>query len=494
MLNIKNKSNSKNKHNSESQYKAGKESICKLFGSILLLVCFLFVFISGAKNQQTVHAGSTANLLSSGFNPDVNINNVLVISTEFDKTLFSQQASSPIPLPAANQLMLSLLVFEQLELDERVSPSSRAIEFGQADPKDHSVNIEYNETYLVSNLLALQMYEHSYAATMVLAEHLAGSETACVELMNKKAEQLEMNDTVFTNVLGFADLQEEKEWSLDFDLIEDADLLNQKSTLSDLAKLVTAFTKNQTANQMFSEREYFTRIPDGTMIALRHPFDQIFASIDQGINGAWNLRHQDMSFSMAIGEKNQIKYLVLMSDKTRNNFARQIVELIQSVSEYYVVTPLVTQGQAYPSYDQTREGDKIGLSFLKTVNYIHPANDSFLHPAVKYISHGPHSRPLARGTPVGHVVFTMNDGAQIQAEVGSDISILSGNTLLSIMINSLQQNPNLSKIIISLVILLCIILLIKIIRLSKALSRQIRLHRLNIIQKQLKDRIDKPQS
>ncbi|HHT24247.1 MAG TPA: hypothetical protein GXZ76_01845 [Clostridiaceae bacterium] len=460
---------------------------------ILLIVCFFLVLIAFGNNQQTVYANSDTNQLTHGFNPEVNINNVLVISTEFDKTLFSQQASSPIPLPAANRLMLSLLVFERLELDERVMPSAKAIKFGQEEQNNHSVTIKYNETYLVSNLLALHMYEHSSAAAMVLAEHLAGSEEACVELMNEKAAQLEMNDTNFTNILGFADLKGEKKWSIDFDLIKDTDLLNQKSTLSDLAKLVATLIKNQTANQMFSEREYFTRMPDGTMITLRHPFDQIFASIDLGIEGAWNFRHQDMSFSMAIGEKNQIKYLIFMSDKTNNNFAKQIVELLQSISEYYVVTPLVTQGQAYPSYDQTKEGDKIGLLFLKTINYIHPVNDSFLHPAVKYISHGPHNRPLARGTPVGHVIFTLNDGSQIEADVGSDVSILSGNTLLSTMINSLQQNPNLGKLIIALVILLCIILLYKIFRLGKALASQIHLYRLNNIQKQLKDRINKPQ-
>ncbi|NLM18845.1 MAG: hypothetical protein GX217_02330 [Clostridiaceae bacterium] len=499
MLNIKNNSRTKSKQKLKSQYKFGRECkfikdrIYKLSVCILLIACFFLVLILFGSNQQTVYANSDANQLTHGFDPEVSINNVLVISTEFDKTLFSQQASSPIPLPAANHLMLSLLVLEQLELDERIMPSINAIKFGQEDQKNHSVTIEYNETYLVSNLLALHMYEHSSAAAMVLAEHLAGSEEACVELMNEKAAQLEMNDTNFTNILGFADLKEGKKWSSNFDLIEDADLLNQKSTLVDLAKLVTTLTKNQTANQMFSEREYFTRMPDGTIMALMHPFDQIFASIDQGVSGAWNFKQQDMSFSMVTGEKNQIKYLVFMSDKTKNNFAKQIIELIQNISEHYVVTPLVTQGQAYPSYDQTKEGDKIGLLFLKTVNYIHPVHDSFLHPAVKYISHGPHSRPLARGTPVGHVIFTLNDGSQIEAEVGSDISILSGNTLLSTMINSLQRNPNLNKLIIALVVLLCIILLFKIFRLAKALSRQIHLYKLNNIQKQLKDRIDKPQ-
>jgi len=117
--------------------------------------------------------------------------------------------------------------------------------------------------------------------------------------------------------------------------------------------------------------------------------------------------------------------------------------------------------------------------------------DNFLHPAVKYVSHGPHSRPLPRGSTVGHVVFTLNDGDQIQAEVGSGESILSGNTLLSRLFNSLQQNPNLSNLIIILILLLCIIIFIRIIKLIRELANQIRLYRLNSIQKKLKDRINK---
>lgn len=462
--------------------------------NIFLSLCIIFLLGASCFPEQRVVASSEIIQLNSEFNPDINVNNVLVVNPEFDKILFDQQANSPIPLPAANHLMLSLLVLEQLNLDERLEISSTAIAFGDLDPNIHSFTIQQGETHLVSTLLALHMYEHSYTAAMTLVEKLAESTDSYIELMNQKAQQLEMSDTIFTNILGFADLNDNNTWTNGFNLIEDAHLLQQKSTLNDLAKLIAALNKNQIANQMLSEREHFTRLADGTMIALHHPFDQIFSSLDQGITGAWNLKQEGMSFSLVQGKQNQIEYLILITDKTKNTFAKQIVDLAQEITDYYVVTPLVTQGQAYPSYDQTREGDRFGLIFLKTINYIHPATDNFLHPAVKYVPYGPHTRPLARGTPVGYVEFTLNDGFQIQAEVGSDTSILSGSTIFSSFINSLQQNPNLGKIIIFLVVLLCIILLVNIIKLIKSLTRQLRLYRLNKIQTKLKDRMNKTQN
>ncbi len=461
-----------------------------IFTSILLSFCFILLSFSSAIYGRNVEAGIEAPQLSSEFDPSINVNNVLAISTEFDKTLFAQQANSPIPLPAANHIMLSLLVIEQLNLEESITVSANAIAFGEQDPKNHTITIEQNETYLVSTLLALHMYEHSYTAALALAEKLAGTVAACVELMNQKAKHLDMQNTNFTNLLGFVELKNNATWSQDFNLIEDAHLLIQKSTLNDMSNLVTTFLKNQTAEQLFSQREYYTRLPD-SMIALHHPFDQVFSAVDQGVTGAWNLKQNEMSFSLIIGEQNHIKYLIMMTDKTRNTFTKTMVDLVQDIVDYYTVTPLVSQGKAYPGTDQTKQGDKIELIFLKTINYIHPVADNFLHPAVKYVSHGPHSRPLPRGSTVGHVVFTLNDGDQIQAEVGSSESILSGNTLLSRLFNSLQQNPNLSNLIIILTLLLCIIIFIRIIKLIRELANQIRLYRLNSIQKKLKDRINK---
>jgi len=77
------------------------------------------------------------------------------------------------------------------------------------------------------------------------------------------------------------------------------------------------------------------------------------------------LKQNEMSFSLIIGEQNHIKYLIMMTDKTRNTFTKTMVDLVQDIVDYYTVTPLVSQGKAYPGTDQTKQGDKIELIFFE---------------------------------------------------------------------------------------------------------------------------------
>lgn len=456
----------------------------------LICSCLILFFLVQFVPVKNLKAETT--LLSDNFNPDINVNNVLAISTEFDKVLFSQQATTPIPLPAVNHLMLSLLVVEELNLDQRITISQNALSYAKSDPSSLARDIENNENVLISNLLALHMYEHSSVAAVALAEELTGSIDKSLEKMNKRAKELGMETTNFVNILGDITLNDKKTWNPNFDLIEDSDFLAQKSSLEDLAVLMKVINKNNLLSEIFSEGDYFTRLVDDTVIALQHPYDLIFATTEQGINSGWALQHNDMSFSLVQGEINQIQYLILMTDKTSNSFAVDMIDLIKEITDHYKVSRIVSQNQIYPNYDQTTEGDQISLMFLKKINYIHPKSDSFVNSAVKYVSYGPHTRPLARGTPVGQVIFTLNDGSQIEAEVGSDVSILSNYTFISKFINSIQQNPNLGKIIFFLTVILCLTLIVRIRYLILALFRQIKLLKLNKLQQGLKDRIKNP--
>ncbi|HZJ69156.1 MAG TPA: hypothetical protein VFD28_04010 [Candidatus Eisenbacteria bacterium] len=459
--------------------------------SLIFSFCLaLFIFIQ-VFSPVILEAETQANLLSENFNPDIDVNNVLAISTEFDKVLFSQQASSPLPLPAANHFMLSLLVAEQLNLDQRITISENALSYAEPNSYLLSTNLDYQDNILISNLLAMHMYAHSQVAAVALAEELTGSIDKTLEKMNQRAKELGMTNTNFTNISGQVTLKDDHVWDSDFNLIDDANMLAQKSSLEDISILMKVMNKNNLISQMFNDGDYLTRLADDTVIALHHPYKLIFATTEEGISGGWALQQDGMSFSMVLGEIDQIKYMILMTDKTESSFAVNMVDLIKKIDSYYTVSSLVSQNQIYPSYDQTTEGDQIGLMFLKTINYIHPNSENFLSSTVKYVSYGPHSRPLARGTPVGHVVFTLNDGSQIEAEVGSDLSILSSNSFVSRFMSSIQQNPNLGRMILILSLALAIILIVKIRHLILALSHQIKLFNLNKLQKGLKDRIKK---
>lgn len=80
-------------------------------------------------------------------------------------------------------------------------------------------------------------------AAMALAEYVAGSQEAFVELMNRKLEQLGLSDTThFTNCVGLYD--------------ED-----HYSTVYDMALLLKAVTDNELCRQILSVRKYATSVP-----------------------------------------------------------------------------------------------------------------------------------------------------------------------------------------------------------------------------------------
>jgi len=96
----------------------------------------------------------------------------------------------------------------------------------------------------------------------VLAEYIGGDEKGFVELMNKKAQELEMKDTYFTNPTG---LYDEKQYT----------------TAYDLAVLIRyALTKSSTFNEMFSAKA--RPWVDGTQILINS--NELFWSYD-GVDG-----------------------------------------------------------------------------------------------------------------------------------------------------------------------------------------------------------------
>ncbi len=450
------------------------------------LIVFTILFLLFELNK-FVYADYDPLLLSSNFTPSINAEYVLVSNTEFDKTLFAQQASSAIPLPAANRLMLSLLVVENLNLQQEIKLSEAALAEGAADDFPQSINFNAEQSYTVSNLLIAMLYEHSRIATHALAETVGITEANAVTLMNRRAEELEMTQTNFSNCIG--DLSEAKDQS--DNQSNDMPALTQKSSLNDMYKLITKLMANPTLNHIFSEKEYFSKFPNGSIVAQHHPYEQIFLLSEKGITAAWDFYFEDMSFSFVSGTINNNQYLMMMSDHQHSKFLKEYEQMIEQMDQYYVVTPLVSQNQSYPGIDKTVEGDEISLVFLNTIQYVHPKDNDFLNPAVEYISHGPHSRPLLRGTVVGTVIFTLSDGSQIEAEVESDKAILTGNTYLSKMINGIHQNPNIGILLLFLCFILICILIYHISKTIKALIKHRRLAELNEFQKNLQDKINK---
>ena len=88
----------------------------------------------------------------------------------------------------------------QARLEEPVQTSERAESFGGSE-----VFLEAGETFSLEEMLIAIAVASANDAAVAVAEHLAGSEAAFVELMNAKAQELGLKNTHFSNCHGLHD-------------------------------------------------------------------------------------------------------------------------------------------------------------------------------------------------------------------------------------------------------------------------------------------------
>ncbi|MBQ4491894.1 MAG: serine hydrolase [Deltaproteobacteria bacterium] len=106
------------------------------------------------------------------------------------------------PPASVTKIMLSCIILEkvyrgELRLNERVYVSKAAAEIGGTQ-----VYLKAGESFTLEEMMRAIMIQSANDAAHAVAEHVAGNADAFVRLMNRKAAQLGMNNTVFGCVHG----------------------------------------------------------------------------------------------------------------------------------------------------------------------------------------------------------------------------------------------------------------------------------------------------
>ena len=119
--------------------------------------------------------------------------------------LYEQDAHTPLAPASVTKVMTMLLIMEAIDSgrigwDDTVTTSEAAAAKGGSQ-----VYLKVGETMSVSDMVKSIAVSSANDCACAMAEHIAGSETAFVELMNKRAKELGMNDTNFVNCTGLDD-------------------------------------------------------------------------------------------------------------------------------------------------------------------------------------------------------------------------------------------------------------------------------------------------
>lgn len=113
------------------------------------------------------------------------------------EVLFEQESDRMLPIASTTKIMTALVVIENCELDERVE-----IQPAWCGIEGSSIYLKPGDRYTVRELLLGLLLASGNDAATALACHCAGDIEAFSELMNRRAKELGMASSHFTNPHG----------------------------------------------------------------------------------------------------------------------------------------------------------------------------------------------------------------------------------------------------------------------------------------------------
>ena len=129
----------------------------------------------------------------------------LLMDAATGTVLYENNAHEALAPASVTKVMTLLLIMEAIDSgrigwEDAVTASEAAAAKGGSQ-----VYLKVGETMTVSDMVKSIAVSSANDCACAMAEHLAGSEAAFVDLMNKRAAELGMNDTHFVNCTGLDD-------------------------------------------------------------------------------------------------------------------------------------------------------------------------------------------------------------------------------------------------------------------------------------------------
>ena len=134
----------------------------------------------------------------------------LLMEVSTGTVLYESNAHEPLAPASVTKVMTMLLIMEAIDSgkigwEDMVTASEAAAAKGGSQ-----VYLKVGETMTVSEMLKSIAVSSANDCACAMAEHIAGSEAAFVEMMNARAKELGMNDTHFVNCTGLDDSEDAK--------------------------------------------------------------------------------------------------------------------------------------------------------------------------------------------------------------------------------------------------------------------------------------------
>lgn len=160
------------------------------------------VYSTNTKNSNSNTITTNANIKTTSNDLNLESSSAILIEQSTGQVLYEHNVHEPLRPASVTKVMSILLIMEALDegkiaLNDRVPCSETASSMGGSQ-----IWLDPRETLTVDEMLKAICVASANDCVVAMAEYIAGSEEAFVQMMNDRAKELSMNDTTFKNCHG----------------------------------------------------------------------------------------------------------------------------------------------------------------------------------------------------------------------------------------------------------------------------------------------------
>jgi len=279
----------------------------------------------------------------------------ILIEQESGRVLYEKNAHTQMRIASITKIMTAILAVESGKMDDMVTVSKKA-----SSAEGSSLYLEPGDKIKLEDLVYGLMLRSGNDAAVAIAEHVGGSLEQFVQMMNDKAKELGMKNTVFANPHGLDD--HENHYSTAYDMA----LVTQYAMRNEQYRKITG-TKEYQCKSL--NRSIGTWLNKNKLLTILYPYST-------GGKTGYTKRAKRTLVSTA--EKDELKLIaVTINDRqdwkdhmTLFNTAFQKYELVEVVSKgkftsyqgSYVGEVEPEQSVVYPMTKEEKQ--KVTIEFL----------------------------------------------------------------------------------------------------------------------------------
>ena len=345
--------------------------------SLYYLILAIFIFLGG--NSSTL-AGS---LIPDP--PQVKAESYILIEANTGKVIVSYNADQELPPASLTKMMTSFVASHEIKKQSISSEDKVRISVKAWGTGGSKMFIREGTYVQVSDLLKGIIIQSGNDASIALAEHIAGSEDAFADLMNKHADRIGMSYTHFANATGLP-------------------AKNHFTTARDLSSLARAIINDYPEHyKLYAEKSF-------TYNGITQPNRNLLLNRDKTVDGLKTGHTKAAGYCLvASAKKNNMRLIsVVMGTKSEEARAVESQKLLTYGFRFFeTVSPFTKDTPLTNTKIWMGESDEVNLGLAEDYTVTIPRGEAenintvfIINPIIK--------APIEAGAELGKVKMTLN--------------------------------------------------------------------------------------